>query len=69
MKIAKNNAIVFQKISDQLTEALTLQQQLKEAMELQLMKFQSQLKEELEAFKTETDVEVKKQYLCCVNVT
>lgn len=61
MKIAKNNAMLLQKMSEQLNETMTLNQQVKQAIEVQLTRFQNQLKEELEAFKTETEMEVKKQ--------
>ena len=61
MKIAENNAMLLQKMSEQLNETMTLNQQVKQAMEVQLTRFQTQLQEELEAFKTETEMEVKKQ--------
>ena len=61
MKIAENNAMLLQKMSEQLNESMTLNQQVKQAMEVQLTRFQNQLQEELEAFKTETEMEVKKQ--------
>ncbi len=61
MKIAENNAMLLQKMSEQLNETMTLNQQVKQAMEVQLTRFQNQLQEELEAFKTETEMEVKKQ--------
>ena len=59
MKIAENNAMLLQKMSEQLNETMTLNQQVKQAMEVQLTRFQNQLQEE--AFKTETEMEVKKQ--------
>ena len=61
MKIAENNAMLLKKMSEQLNETMTLNQQVKQAMEVQLTRFQNQLQEELEAFKTETEMEVKKQ--------
>ena len=61
MKIAENNAMLLQKMNEQLNETMKLHQQVKQAMEVQLTRFQNQLKEELEAFKTETEMEVKKQ--------
>ena len=61
MKIAENNAMLLQKMSEQLNETMTLNQQVKQVMEVQLTRFQNQLQEELEAFKTETEMEVKKQ--------
>ena len=61
MKIAENNAMLLQKMSEQLNETMTLNQQVKQAMEVRLTRFQNQLQEELEAFKTETEMEVKKQ--------
>jgi len=61
VKIAENNAMLLQKMSEQLNETITLNQQVKQAMEVQLTRFQNQLQEELEAFKTETEMEVKKQ--------
>jgi hypothetical protein len=61
VKIAENNAMLLQKMSEQLNETMTLNQQVKQAMEVQLTRFQNQLQEELEAFKTETEMEVKKQ--------
>lgn len=53
--------MLLQKMSEQLNETMTLNQQVKQAMEVQLTRFQNQLQEELEAFKTETEMEVKKQ--------
>lgn len=55
--------MLLQKISEQLNETMTIHQQVKQAIEMQLTRFQNQLKEELESFKTETEMEVKKQYV------
>ena len=60
----------MEEIQSQLSATVSLQQKLRAETESQLGRFQQQLRGELELFKSETEKEVKKQwvFLVCLRV-